>query len=93
MNRKVIAFLLGHILLLEAIVMIPALAISIFMAEKAAAWALGITIVITAAVGLGLRLIRPTNMTFYAAEGFVVTALSWIAISLFGGLPLSLIHI
>lgn len=87
MNRKVIAFLLGHILLLEAAVMVPALAIAVFMAETASAWALGITIVITAAVGLGLRLIRPTNMTFYAAEGFVVTALSWIAISLFGGLP------
>ena len=87
MNRKVIAFLLGHILLLEAVVMIPALAISIFMAEKASAWAFGVAIVITAAAGIALRLIRPVNMTFYAAEGFVVTALSWIAISLFGGLP------
>ena len=33
MNRRVIAFLLGHILLLEAAVMLPALAIAIFMKE------------------------------------------------------------
>lgn len=87
MNRRVIAFLLGHILLLEAAVMVPALIISIFMKESASAHAFGWTIAITAAVGAGLTFIRPVNKTFYAAEGFVVTALSWIGISLFGGLP------
>ncbi len=87
MNRRVIAFLLGHILLLEAAVMVPALIISIFMKEAASAHAFAWTIAITAAVGTGLTFIRPVNKTFYAAEGFVVTALSWIGISLFGGLP------
>ena len=39
MNRRVIAFLLGHILLLEAAVMLPALVISMFMGEHSTVWA------------------------------------------------------
>ncbi len=87
MNRRVIAFLLGHILLLEAAVMTPALVISLVMKELAAAHAFGWTIAITAAVGIGLTFVRPTSKVFHAAEGFIVTALSWIGISLFGALP------
>ena len=87
MNRRVIAFLLGHILLLEAAVMLPALAIAIFMKETSTVWAFVWTIAVTAAAGVGLTFIKPANRAFYAAEGFVVTALSWIAISLFGALP------
>ena len=87
MNRRVIAFLLGHILLLEAAVMLPALVISMFMGEHSTVWAFVWTIFLTAIVGAGLTFIRPINKVFYAAEGFVVTALSWIAISLFGALP------
>ena len=87
MNRRIIAFLLGHILLLEAAVMVPALVISLVMRERSSAHAFGWAIAITAIVGFGLTFVRPTNKVFYAAEGFVVTALSWIGISLFGALP------
>ena len=87
MNRRVIAFLLGHILLLEAAVMVPALVISLCMGEHNTAWAFLWTILLTAATGVGLTFIRPVHKVFYAAEGFVITALSWIAISLFGALP------
>ena len=87
MNRRVIAFLLGHILLLEAAVMVPALIISLCMREFDSAWSFAVAIAITAAVGTGLTFIRPVNKAFYAAEGFVVTALSWISISFFGALP------
>ena len=54
MNRRVIAFLLGHILLLEAAVMLPALAIAIFMKETSTVWAFVWTIAVTAAAGVGL---------------------------------------
>ncbi len=87
MNRRVIAFLLGHILLLEAAFMLPALLISFFLNENNAAMAFVWTILLTTAVGVILTRIRPASMVFYAAEGFVVTALSWIAISMFGALP------
>ena len=51
MNRRVIAFLLGHILLLEAAVMVPALVISLCMGEHNTAWSFIWTILLTAIVG------------------------------------------
>ena len=61
MNRRVIAFLLGHILLLEAAVMVPALIISLCMREFDSAWSFAVAIAITAAVGTGLTFIRPVK--------------------------------
>ena len=87
MNRRVIAFLLGHILLLEAAFMLPALLISVFLSEEETVMAFAWSILLTAAAGFLFTRIRPASTIFYAAEGFVVTALSWIAISLFGALP------
>jgi trk system potassium uptake protein TrkH len=87
MNRRVVAYLVGHILLIEAVVMIPALIISICQQEQETIAAFGITIAITAGASVALLQIRPKNKTFHAAEGFVVTALSWIVISIFGALP------
>lgn len=87
MNRRMVAFLTGHVLLIEIAAMLPALALSLFHQEWASARGFLLTMAIIAAVAACLLLSRPRNKAFYATEGFVVTALSWIGMSFFGGLP------
>lgn len=86
MNFKMIAYLIGHILRLEALFMVPAMAISYFGNQPTAARAFLITIfILLAASFLGHK--KPKNTGFYTKEGFFVTALAWIVMSLFGALP------
>ena len=48
----------------------------------------GITIAALLAFGLALtKLLKPKTTKIYAREGFVIVALSWIVMSLFGALP------
>ncbi|MCI8622495.1 MAG: TrkH family potassium uptake protein [Provencibacterium sp.] len=87
MNFKMVANLLGRILCVEALFLLPAVAVSLYFGEADAARALAVSCVITAGAG-GLMLIpRPKKKNFYAREGFIVVALAWIVISLFGALP------
>ncbi len=87
MNKRLVGNYIGRILLIEGIFMLPPLIIAAIMREYAAfngfivsAFALGL-------IGTTLVLIRPKNDSFYAREGFVTVALSWILLSLFGCLP------
>lgn len=81
-----ILYLLGFILLLTAAFMILPMIVALFFSEKA-----GLAFLVTAAVcavlGILLRLKKPKNTKFYAREGFVTVALSWIVISLAGAVP------
>ena len=64
MNRRVIAFLLGHILLLEAAFMLPALLISVFLSEEETVMAFAWSILLTAAAGFLFTRIRPASTIF-----------------------------
>ncbi len=86
MNYKMVRFIIGRILAIEAVLMVLPLIVSIIYGEKAVQ-AFGITIVITFAAGMLLRWKLPADTTMYAKEGFVIVALAWIAMSLFGALP------
>ncbi|MBQ1280975.1 MAG: TrkH family potassium uptake protein, partial [Oscillospiraceae bacterium] len=46
-----------------------------------------ITAAISAGVGFLFQLRKPTNRVFYLKEGFIVTALAWLLISILGSLP------
>ncbi len=54
----------------------------------------GLAFLITAAVciviGTAIVFKKPKNMTFYAREGFAVTSLSWLLMSIFGCIPFML---
>lgn len=86
MNKRIILYILGWILIIEGIAMqLPAL-VGLIYHEINGLYFLG--------VGLGLILLgylitqkRPKNMNMYQREGFVSTALSWIVLSLAGSLP------
>ena len=82
-----ISTLLGKILLIELITLAPPTAISLYHQETEAVKAFVMTMIILAVVGFLLCSTKPKVRAFYVAEGFVVTALSWLVISLFGALP------
>lgn len=86
MNLAMVFYLLGWLLLCEgALLLLPMLVALLYLETAAQAFLL------TAALcaGLGLFLVRrkPQNRVFFLREGFVVTALGWIVISILGALP------
>lgn len=89
MNIRSITYILGWILKVEAVLLLlPALTGLIY--GETAFWAyLGVG-ALCLTVGFLMSFKRPRPLTFYAREGFVITALSWIAMSLFGCLPFML---
>ncbi len=85
MNRKMIFRVLGLIMFcLCALLAVPA-AVALIYGESARPFL--ITIAVSAAVGGVFMLFKPENDVIYAKEGFVIVALGWILMSLFGALP------
>lgn len=87
MNRRVIFSLIGNILRIEALFMVPALLISLFMGERQAAIGIAAAIGLTLAFGFAALLSKPRDKSFRAREGFVIVGLAWIAVSISGALP------
>ena len=86
MNYRMIKYVLGWILLFEsAFLLLPTLIALIFGEEALLAFA--ITIVICAAVGGLFAIKKPQNADLSSRDGFVIVALSWIVMSLFGAIP------
>ena len=86
MNYGMIVYILGTILKAEAILMsLPALVA--FLCGEGDLMPLLAAILIASGVGLLFTFKKPKNTVIYAKEGFVVTALSWVAMSLVGALP------
>ena len=87
MNRRMVANLIGRIMLIEVLAMIPPAGISLYHREWKSAVSFLATMALLAAGSAVLLLIKPKVKAFYASEGFMVTAISWIVISFFGSLP------
>ena len=88
MNLKMIGKFLAQMVLLEAVFLIPALAISLGYGEWPGAAAIGISMSIMLVVAGVLWLFcRRAGKLFGATEGMVCTGLSWLVLSLLGALP------
>ena len=87
MNYRMITYILGWILIFEAIFMaVPALT-AVCYGESTVWWFLA-TAAVCVSIGMLLTKIKkPQNKTLYSREGFVIVSLSWIALSVFGCLP------
>ena len=86
MNRSMIPYILGWVLLCEGALMLLPAAVAVYYGEQAV-WAFVITIVFCARTGGLLIRRKPQDRVFYLRDGFVVTALCWILISLVGAVP------
>ena len=88
MNFKMMGRFIAQILFVEGFFMIPALLISLYCGDSMAVKGFGITIAIIAAIFLILWLACKTAPSaFYAREGLICVAISWIIMSLVGCLP------
>ena len=88
MNYKMMGRFLAQILFIEAFLMIPALCISLYGGNAMAVRGFVISIVLAALIAGVLHLMcKGAPTAFYAKEGFVCVAVSWIVMSLIGCLP------
>lgn len=85
MNYRMIAFILGRVLLILAALMLLPLITALVCGESVLPFV--VTILLTALCGGVLLLIRPKTREIYAREGFSCVGLSWLAMSLLGSLP------
>ncbi len=87
MNYKMIIYTLGWISLFEAAFLLVPLITALVYAEHSVLWAFLISIGGCLLLGGLLSAKKPKNTALYARDGFVIVALSWIFLSLFGALP------
>lgn len=86
MNIKMILYVLGHIMRLEGALLILPLLVTIYYREDTIT-AFLVTILVLFVFGYMISFKKPKNKVIYAKEGFVIVALSWFILSLFGALP------
>ncbi|MBR5240010.1 MAG: TrkH family potassium uptake protein [Clostridia bacterium] len=86
MNYRLIFHTLGWVISFEGICMLLPFACALGFLEQNPFIFL-ICMGICLLVGIPLTLIRPKEKSMFAKEGFVIVALSWIFLSIFGALP------
>lgn len=86
MNIKSIGYILGWVCNIEAALMSIPLATALIYREQEG-WAFAMVMLLLGVIGFVLTHKKPNNPSFYAREGFVVTSLCWILMSIFGALP------
>ncbi|MBO5648648.1 MAG: TrkH family potassium uptake protein [Clostridia bacterium] len=87
MNRKMVLFTTGELLLLEAALLLLPTAVSVLYRESTTPYFL-ITVAIALCIGGAMCLLfRPQSRVIYAKEGFIITTLSWLSLSAIGALP------
>ena len=91
MNRKLIIRMLGALLLIEAASMVPSLAVAFIFGEGDARSIL-FSILITLLAGSAMSFLpkKDRNSHLRLKEGFIITALGWILLGLFGSIPFML---
>ena len=91
MNRKLIIRMLGALLLIEAAAMLPAFLIAV-VSKEGDARALFFSVLINLLVGSVMFLVpsHERNTHLRLKEGFIITALGWILLGIFGSFPFML---
>ncbi len=87
MNFNLIRKTVGVILCIEAAFMLPPLALGLFDGDAAAVRGFLAAIAAVLAVGIPCSLIPNRDRAVGARDSFVIVALAWIIISLFGAIP------
>lgn len=87
MNRRMVFYMIGQIIKLEAVLLMLPLSVAVYYREQCV-WAITGTAMIALASGFLLTFAsRPSNQNFYAKEGFAIVAIAWLLMSMIGALP------
>ena len=88
MNYKKIGKILGKIMILESVLMLAPLAVSIIYKESFQnKLAFAVPIFALAVLGILLQFVKPQRNVLYQKEGFALTAMVWVVMTLFGAIP------
>ena len=87
MNYKMIVYVLGWVLKIEAASMAIPLICSLCYKDTDSVFMFLICMALCVIFGTFFSAVKPKNKAMYAKEGFVTVALSWIFMSIFGALP------
>lgn len=86
MNYRIVFYILGKVIIFLGLFLLLPFAVALIYQEKSGIYFL-ITAICSLLVGLLLSYKKPKDKRFYAREGFVVVALSWIVMSIIGACP------
>ena len=90
MNKRMILYIQGAILLIEAAIMVLPIAAALIYREPSGIWFF-YTALAAAIIGFAaMKLAKPRSKTIYAKEGLIAVAAGWIVLSLVGALPFTL---
>ena len=88
MNHKIVSYMVGNILRIEAVLFILPMVVSLIYGEYNVALSFLISSVISLIVSLILtKFFGKNDKMIFAKEGFAIVALAWISMSLIGALP------
>ena len=88
MNYQKLGKILGKIMILESVLMLAPLAVSfIYREDLRHKLAFIVPIVLLCAIGIALQFQKAKREQLYQKEGFALTALVWIVMTLFGAIP------
>lgn len=86
MNKRMIFYMLGRLLMFEGLLMLLPVGVGLFYRENTVLSYL-ITAVSLILFGLLLSLIRAKNKAIFSKEGLVTVALGWVILSIGGAIP------
>ena len=87
MNKKMMRYVLGRLLLVEAALMALPLSVMLIYGEYSQLHAMLIPMALLALLGTLAISFKPREQALGAKDGFVIVGLSWILLSAFGALP------
>ena len=86
MNTSIIRYILGHVLRIEALLLLLPCLIAVYFQESQG-WYYLFTAALCVVLGMLMTWKKPKSSIFYLKEGCIATAMSWIFLSVFGCLP------
>jgi trk system potassium uptake protein TrkH len=86
-NSRVVVYILGRLIMMEAFFMALAIPVSLIYKEDDALLLAFSSLITLGGSGLLIILSRKPERSFGKREGFLVVTLSWVIFSLFGSLP------
>lgn len=86
MNIRIVLYILGKVMIFLSLFLLLPCIVAVIYQETSGIFFLA-TALFSALVGILLSVKKPKDKSFYAREGFVVVALSWILLSFVGCIP------
>ncbi len=86
MNFGIMLYIMGFAVMVEAAAMLLPWAVSLIYGESSG-WIFLVCAVVFGVLAMLMTRKRPKDTSFFAREGFIVVALSWIVMSLIGAIP------